>query len=177
MNSRINWTSAAIYGLLLSSISVVLNLIAAFCEITGTLSVILTILGLLGNFYLLYYIMRRNADIEENVIYGLSFRYGMAVCMFSTIVCCLFTLLTYTVFLPDYLETSLNIIFEQLDTMGMADAVDYDSLLSQMPVYLVIGEAINCLFCGLVFSAVIAKRTISHDNDPFAGIDETKDEE
>ncbi len=176
MNNRINWTSAAIYGLILSSISVVLNLIAAFAEPSGALGTVLTIAGIFGNFYLLYYIMRKNAAVEEDVTVGASFRYGMAVCMFSTIVCCLFTLLTYTVFLPDYMETTMNILFEQLDTMGMADAIDYDDMLGQMPVYLVIGEAINCLFCGLLFSAIISRRTMNFNNDPFAGVEDTTEE-
>ncbi len=176
MNNRINWTTAAYYGLLLSSISVVLNLLAAFFEISGTLGIVFTILGIFGNFYLLYYIMRRNADTEEGITYGSSFRYGMAVCMFSTIVCCLMTLLTYTVFIPDYMESTLTILFEQFDSMGMADVMDYDTLLGQMPVYLVIGEAINCLFCGLLFSAIIARRTINYDNDPFAGVEDAQEE-
>ncbi len=153
MNNGINWSSAAKYGLLLSSISVVVNILSAFLvewQAPGFIGTVISIAAIVGNFYLLFYIMRRNTETEENTSTGSAFAYGMAVCMFSTIVCCLFTLLTYTVFLPEYLETTLNALFEQFEAMGAADMIDYDEMLSSMPLYMVIGEAFNCLVVGLI---------------------------
>ncbi len=177
MNNGINWSSAAKYGLLLSSISVVVNLLSAFLvewQAPGFIGTVISIAAIVGNFYLLLYIIRQNVLAEDIADQRSAFRYGMAVCMFSTVVCCLFTLLTYTVFLPDYLETTLTALFEQLDAMGAADMLDYDEMLSSMPVYLVLGEAINCLIVGLIYSFAISRKVAGYDNDPFAGI---KDDE
>ncbi len=177
MNNGINWSSAAKYGLLLSSISVVVNILSAFLvewQAPGFIGTVISIAAIVGNFYLLFYIMRRNTETEENTSTGSAFAYGMAVCMFSTIVCCLFTLLTYTVFLPEYLETTLNALFEQFEAMGAADMIDYDEMLSSMPLYMVIGEAFNCLVVGLIYCLFISRRLGINSNDPFAGIEDSE---
>ncbi len=180
MNNGINWSSAAKYGLLLSSVSVVTNLLTAFINVWQAptfLGTILTIAAIVGNFYLLAYIVRLNAETEEYVDQSSSFKYAMAVCMFSTIVCCLFTLLTYTVFFPDFLETQLTAVFEQLEAMGTAEMLDFDELMASMPTYMVIGEALNCMFVGLIYSLIISRRFASYSNDPFAGVEDEQEDE
>ena len=101
MNYKLNWSEAAKYGLILASVSVVINLVTSIFQLPAVLNVLLSVIKLCGSVYIVYYAMRRNADSWEYITYGQSFGFGMAVCTFSAIVCTLFVLLTYTVILPD----------------------------------------------------------------------------
>ena len=91
MNYKLNWSEAAKYGFL---------------------STLLKAVKLCASVYIVYYAMRRNADSWDYVRYGQSFGYGMAVCTLSAIVCTLFVLLTYTVFIPGSLTEMLDQIFQ-----------------------------------------------------------------
>ena len=112
MNYKLNWSEAAKYGLILASVSVVINLVLSLFQMPGFLSTLLKAVKLCASVYIVYYAMRRNADSWDYVRYGQSFGYGMAVCTLSAIVCTLFVLLTYTVFIPGSLTEMLDQIFQ-----------------------------------------------------------------
>ena len=134
MNYKLNWSEAAKYGLILASVSVVINLVTSIFQLPAVLNVLLSVIKLCGSVYIVYYAMRRNADSWEYITYGQSFGFGIAACTFSAIVCTLFVLLTYTVILPDSLTTLLDTMFATYESMGLAEAMDYDMLARSMPV-------------------------------------------
>lgn len=168
MNYKLNWSDAAKYGLILASVSVVINLVTSIFKLPAFLNILLSVIKLCASVYLVYYAMRRNNSSYDNVTYGQTFGFGMAVCSLSAIVCTLFTLLTFTVILPDSITTMLNDVFVQLESMGMAGMIDYDTMLRAMPAYLVFSQLIYCIIFGLVVSAIVASFAKKTDMNPFS---------
>ncbi len=168
MNYKLNWSEAAKYGLILASVSVVINLVLSLFQMPGFLSTLLKAVKLCASVYIVYYAMRRNADSWDYVRYGQSFGYGMAVCTLSAIVCTLFVLLTYTVFIPGSLTEMLDQIFQTYESMGIAGMIDYDALARSMPVILVASQFIGCVICGLIVSAIVAAIAKKTDSNPFS---------
>ena len=168
MNYKLNWSEAAKYGLILASVSVVINLVLSLFQMPGFLSTLLKAVKLCASVYIVYYAMRRNADSWDYVRYGQSFGYGMAVCTLSAIVCTLFVLLTYTVFIPGSLTEMLDQIFQTYESMGIAGMMDYDALARSMPVILVVSQLIGCIICGLIVCAIVATIAKKTDSNPFS---------
>lgn len=167
MNYKLNWSEAAKYGLILASVSVVINLVTSIFHLPGAVNILLSAVKLCASVYIVHYAMKRNADSWDYITYGQSFRFGTAVCSLSAVVCTLFVLLTYTVILPGSMETMLTEVFTQLDSMGMADAVDYDTMLKALPAYIVFSQLFYCIICGLVVSAILAPMARKTDSNPF----------
>ena len=118
MNYKLNWSEAAKYGLILASVSVVINLVTSLFELPGFLNTILSAIKFCASVYIVYYAMKRNAEAWNYVSYGQSYGYGMAVCSLSAVVCTLFVLLTYTVFLPGSLTELLDQIFATYESIS-----------------------------------------------------------
>lgn len=167
MNYKLNWSEAAKYGLILASVSVVINLVTSIFQLPAVLNVLLSVIKLCGSVYIVYYAMRRNADSWEYITYGQSFGFGMAVCTFSAVVCTLFVLLTYTVILPDSLTTLLDTMFATYESMGLAEAMDYDMLARSMPVIITLSQFIGCVICGVIVSAILAAFAKKDSSNPF----------
>ena len=167
MNYKLNWSEAAKYGLILASVSVIINLVTSLFQLPGFLNIILSAVKLCASVYIVYYAMRRNADSWDYVSYGQSFGYGMAVCTLSAVVCTLFVLLTYTVFIPGALTELLDQMFASYEVMGIAGILDYDALARSMPAILAISQFIGCVICGLIVSAILAAMAKKADADPF----------
>ena len=172
LNYKLNWSEAAKYGLILASVSVVINLVTSLLELPGFLNTLLSALKFCGSVYIVYYAMKRNAEAWDYVSYGQSFGYGMAVCTLSAVVCTLFVLLTYTVFIPGSLTELLDQIFQTYETMGVAGMLDYDTLARSMPAILAISQFIGCVICGLIACAVVAAIAKKNDSNPFGNTEE-----
>ncbi|HIR34269.1 MAG TPA: DUF4199 domain-containing protein [Candidatus Coprenecus merdigallinarum] len=171
MNYKLNWSEAAKYGLILASVSVVINLVTSLFELPGFLNTILSAIKFCASVYIVYYAMKRNAEAWNYVSYGQSYGYGMAVCSLSAVVCTLFVLLTYTVFLPGSLTELLDQIFATYESMGVAGMLDYDALSRSMPVILILSQFIGCIICGLIVCAIVAGIAKKNDSNPFSNQD------
>ena len=167
MNYKLNWSEAAKFGLILASVSVVINFITSIFQLPAAVNVLLSVVKLCASVYIVYYAMRRNADSWDYISYGRSFGYGMAVCTLSAVVCTLFVLLTYTVFIPGAMTELLDRIFQTYESMGIADAFDYDLLARSMPAIMAISQFLGCVICGLIVSAILASFAKKNDADSF----------
>ena len=181
MNYKLNWSEAAKYGLILASVSVVINLVTSLVSLPAFANVLLSAIKFCASVYLVYFAMKRNAAAWDYVSYGQSFGYGMAVCTFSAVVCTLFVLLTYTVFIPGALTEMLDQMFASYESMGIAGLLDYDSLARSMPAILALSQFIGCVICGVIVSAIVPAVTRKSDFSPFGNngsqSDNTKEEE
>ncbi|HIR72423.1 MAG TPA: DUF4199 domain-containing protein [Candidatus Coprenecus pullicola] len=167
MNYKLNWSEAAKYGLILASVSVIINLVSSIFQLPALLNILLSLIKLGGSVYIVYYVMRRNAEPWDYISYGQSFNFGMAVCTFSAIVCTLFMLLTYTAILPDSLTALLDTMFATYESMGIAAAMDYDTLARSMPVILTLSQFIGCVICGVIVCLIMASFVRKGYSDPF----------
>ena len=52
MNYKLNWSEAAKYGLILASVSVVINLVTSIFQLPAVLNVLLSVIKLCGSVYI-----------------------------------------------------------------------------------------------------------------------------
>lgn len=166
MNQRINWSEAAKYGLFLSLITVVTEQLSFLFSLSGLMNTLLNLVKFAGSVSYLYYIVKRNASFYERPDFGLSFRFGLAVCTFSAIVCSMFTLLTFTVFYPNASSEMLEYAFSVYEGMGLTD-MDYDMIARYFPAAITISKFLSCFIIGLIASPIIASMLKKGDRSPF----------
>lgn len=168
MNRKIDWAKAATNGLFLSLIAIGIDYIQMIFQIEGFIATILKALKIGGTTALLHYYIKKNfIETGSELTYGGSFRYGMAVSLFSTVVCTLATLILYQVILPDAIESQVLQMLSIYEEMGMSEFVDYDILMKTMPVIMTIGQIINCLIWGLILSSILANKAKVKKDNPF----------
>ena len=91
----------------------------------------------------------------------------MAVSLFSTVVCTLATVLLYQVIIPGYFEEMVTQLLISYEQMGVEGLVDYDMLMSTMPMTITIGQIFNCLLWGLILSSILANTAKIKKDNPF----------
>lgn len=159
MENKTNWASAAQNGLILSLVTIIFMLVSTFVKNGMLLNWIITIAKISSVITVLFYIMKRDSVSAGGRTYGGSFRYGMAVCLCSSVVCTFFLALLYLVIMPDTLDQMLQFLYGQLENAGIGGLIDYDTMRKALPAYLCIGGFLNCIICGLLFTAIIASFT------------------
>jgi hypothetical protein len=168
MNKKIDWAKAATNGLFLSITPIAADYIHQIFQIEGTLGLLINLLKVAGCTAVLHYFIKKNF-IENNseLTYGSSFKYGMAVSLFSTVVCTLATVLLYQVIIPGYFEEMVTQLLISYEQMGVEGLVDYDMLMSTMPMTITIGQIFNCLLWGLILSSILANTAKIKKDNPF----------
>ena len=168
MNKKIDWAKAATNGLFLSIIPIAADYIHQIFQVEGTLGLLINLLKVAGCTAVLHYFIKKNF-IENNseLTYGSSFKYGMAVSLFSTVVCTLATVLLYQVIIPGYFEEMVTQLLISYEQMGVEGLVDYDMLMSTMPMTITIGQIFNCLLWGLILSSILANTAKIKKDNPF----------
>ena len=158
--NRLN--SAATDGLLLSTITIAASLIQSLSNGTGMmLSTLLWMAKFGGCIYLLTHIMRQYSQQYDTVSYLESFKYGFLVCIFSSIVCAGYMLLSLTYLFPE----QIDIAIEQINTVMQSGAYSSDdlkiadSMIDKLPKLTFITSFIYYTVIGAVMSSIIANFT------------------
>jgi len=114
-------------------------------------------------------LMMKKFSREETgyVTYGRAFRYGFTMCMFSGIICTLWTVLSCYVVFPDTIETMMETIAAAFEKIKAP--FDYDEIYQYLSPALIISSFIKCLFWGLVLPAILAN--YSKHETPFTSDD------
>lgn len=160
MKHKLPWTQAGLNGLLLSLITIAVEVpIMVFKNMPGIVSTILTMIKIAGSFTLLLYFVRKYTETLEYVSFGDGFKYGFAISFFSSIVCTLAHIVTVTMIVPDLIPQTLDSAFQIWESAGMAGMFDYNTLLKMMPGLLAGSKMFSCLIFGLLFSSIIASMT------------------
>ena len=90
------WNSAAINGLIFSLITIIASLLQSALKIEGIAAILLWCVKFGGCVYLLYYYMKQYSNTAEVVSYGEAFKYGFALCVFSSIACTCYMFISIT---------------------------------------------------------------------------------
>lgn len=159
------WTLAMRDGLLLSLVTIVCTTLSTLADFT-LLNILSWIVKLVGSIWLLWYFMKRYglSHPEEPRTTG----YGILVCLFSSIVCAVFTYLAYRFFFPQMVEEiSAQVTASLASTPGltaeMEDAVY--KVMDNLPQIVCGVTLIWNFLLGLAFSAIIGASTAR--KDPF----------
>ncbi len=161
------WSLAMRDGLLLALVTVVCTTLSTLADFT-LLNILFWIVKLVGSIWLLWYFMKRygHSHPEEPRTTG----YGILVCLFSSIVCAVFTYLAYRFFFPQMVdEISAQVTASLASTPGltaeMEDAVY--KVMDNLPQIACGVTLIWDFLLGLLFSAIIGAST-ARRKDPFA---------
>lgn len=166
MNQRINWSEAAKYGLFLSVITIVIEQVTFMFSLPGIVNTLLSLVKFAGSVSYLYYIVKKNS-LEYGSTYNAPlFRFGLAVCTFSALVCSMFSLMTFTVFYPDAASEMLEYAFTIYEEMGMYE-MDYDMLARYFPAAITVSKFLSCFIIGLIASPIIASLLKKGNDTPF----------
>ena len=158
--NRLN--SAAMDGLLLSTITITASLINSLVEITGMLPATLLWMAKFGGcIYMLTYIMKQYTNRYPNLSYRGIFKYGLIVCFFSSIVCSGFMLLSLTILFPEQLQVAIEQIHTMIanGTFSAPDEKVLELMIDKLPKITFITSFIYYIIIGAVMSSVIANFT------------------
>ena len=169
MNNRINWSEAATKAFILSIVTVVYEIIGViFPTMPGLIASLLSLLKLVIIIIRLRKMMAKDAIKRAPLSYGGSFRYGMAVCFFSSIICASVATLLYTVVFPEISEQLVENFFMIMEEANVGTMLDYDELSAEIFKIILFSKFFSCMISGLIISAILATgtKTLNSDN-PF----------
>lgn len=158
MDKSAKWSLAAKYGLLLSIVTIVIELITTSFTLPVWASYSFTIIKLALVVYVLYIFMKKySAMCEGSVSYSQSFGFGFIVSLCSAIVCTLFAFFNYNFINPDIMDKVLEGLTQYEDYFG--GYFDMDLFERLMPNLSLVSVFINCLIFGLIIPAILANYT------------------
>jgi len=163
---------AAVKALPFSVAPIIFDLLKHFSQNVPWLSVTVSIVKVSVIVTILYVVMKKYTEETGCVPYSKSFKYGFLVCMFSSIICTLWNILSFYVIFPDSIDTIIGAVTTAFDQMKVE--MDYDAIVDMIPPALVISSFISCLIWGLLLSAILAA---SAKNDSPFDTKEEKEEE
>lgn len=164
---------AATAALPFTLIPIVFDIIKHFTQELPFLSIMVSVVKLGIVVAVLYTIMKKFTRDEGYVPYGRSFRFGMSLCTFSSIICTLWYVLNLYVIFPDQLDQLMEMMtltFEKMST-----SIDFDQVSRYLSPALIISSFISCIVWGLILSAILANFT--KNDSPFAEGTEDQTEE
>ena len=169
MNNRIKWSEAATKAFILSIVTVVYEIIGViFPTMPGMIAGLLSLLKLVVIIIMLRKMMAKDAIDRAPLSYGGTFRYGLAVCFFSSLICAAVITLLYTVVVPDIAEQLVETTFMVLEQSNIETMLDYNELSSGIFKYILFSKFFSCIISGMIISAILAfgTKTLNSDN-PF----------
>ena len=163
MDNKTKWSLAAKYGLILSVVTIVIEITKALLMNTSlmVISSLLSIVKLVLVIYLLHRFMQQFTDLQPNrpVSYSKSFSFGFLVSFFSSIICVAFLVLEYTVLFPHLIDAPLEQYITIMKQYGTTIPLDYNQIKGILPSLIMIGQTFSCLIWGLILSSIIANWT------------------
>lgn len=171
-SSNLSWNTAAVTGLIMAAVTIVLALILSLCSKIGgvggsAFSFILSLVKICVCIWVFGLIMKRFYDTVENDYVSLQ-RYGMKVALFSSILVAAWSALDILVFHPGQMEESIAEMQSQMS--GMLDSnslAAMEDILPKLPVISFFSNLIYCFIWGWILATVYARRLCPIN--PFAG--------
>lgn len=159
---------AAETAILFSIIPIIFDILKHFTQDSQILGVTVAIVKFIIIVTVLNLMMKRFSRQEtEYVSYGRAFKYGFTLCLFSSIICTLWTVLSFYVVFPDTIDTMMETIATTFEKMNMP--FDYDEVYQYLSPALIGSSFITCLFWGIVLPAILAN--YSKHETPFTSGD------
>lgn len=166
-NTGINkWSSAAMHGLFLSLVTVIINLLTTIFEIKSVpVNIIIWVIKLTGSMWLLFYFMKLYSSNFKQISYKDSFVYGFLVCVFSSIICACYTYLSVTVLFPEMVNkiTDTYQLMMTQQNVSESEEVAAEKLMNKLPEIMLGGMFVYLTIIGLISSSIMANYTKKTD--------------
>ena len=158
-----SWSLAAVNGLLLALVTIILTLVQTVLEPGTAIKVLIWIAKLVGSLWLLYYFIKDYAKDSEVFTYKMGFNYGFKVCLLSSLVCAIYMFMHFAVIFPEAVQASLEQAAAMMQSSN-PDAVDAINRISgKLPQIVTITVLVYYTLFGIVASAIIANFTKKGD--------------
>ncbi|HPS24236.1 MAG TPA: DUF4199 domain-containing protein [Bacteroidales bacterium] len=158
MNSSF-WNKAAINGLLLAFVSIVMMVIQTVFDMGKAMDIILWIVKLAGTVGLLYYFMREFGKQCETYTYSDAFKFGLAVSFFSSIIASCYYFVHVAFLFPDVNTQMSNAILMGLEQTVATSEMNTDKLIANLPLIVCISQFFYMNILGLLWSSILGSST------------------
>ncbi len=153
------WGLAAKDGLILAAVTVVVSTLTLLTK-NAFLGTLLWLVKLGGSIWLLSVIMKRYGKTHPDES---TFGYGFIVCVFSAIVCAVWTFIEFQYLFPDAVAEALDQMYTGFEQMsGMLPEGFTDAMLKMEDNYAqinCISTFIWCVLLGLLFSFILSRNS------------------
>ena len=154
------WSSAIVSGLLLALITIAVMAIRYTLAPTGIVSILIWLIKIVASIWLLYYLIKEFAKPADIFTYKDGFIYGSIVCLVSTVVCTLATLIFMYIFADSInaqMETAMSMV-------GSSNPEAVEKLAEWMKsglltVIACVGSFVWLYLFGIIASAILANFT------------------
>lgn len=158
------WSSAAKDGLILALVTVVVITLQMLTK-NSFLNMLLWTIKLVGSIWILNIFMRKFGAAKPGES---TFSYGFMVCLCSSIVCAVYSLLLYGFIFPDTAAQTIEKAMETLASAGFPSSDETNDALSYVEDNFAQMQCIStfiwCTLFGLIVSAIMGRSTSSNKN-------------
>lgn len=159
------WVSAAKEGLILALVTVVVMTLQVLTK-NAFLNMLLWTIKLAGSIWILSIFIKKFGAARPGES---AFSYGFKVCLCSSIVCAVYTLLLYGFLFPDYAAEVMDKTWESLGAAAsMPDMEEVTDMMARMEdnyaQIMCISTFIWCVLLGLIFSAILGRSSTKSKN-------------
>ncbi len=169
MEQKSTLNSAALNGLLLALITLLIHAASSVLELTGAITYAIWAIKIVATNYALYYFMKQlTLQSETNITYGKSFSYGLLISLFSAVVCGAYYYIAFKFLFVDQVailkEQSLQIFAQQ--NLGYEQEQALEKMFAKLPEFAGIIYIVYYTIWGAISSSIIANYTKSQET-PF----------
>lgn len=150
------WNKAAIYGLLLAFVTIIVLLLQSVVTLGTTAGMLVSIVKLIVTGTLLYYFMKEYGKEVESYDFGNAFRFGVAVSFCSSIVAVAYYFIHLNFLFPESMDTMTNVMAEALKSTPETSEIDAGAFLNRLPVITCISLFFYYNILGLIWSVALA---------------------
>ncbi len=154
MNSSF-WNKAAINGLLLAFVSILMMVIQTVFDPGKAMGIVLWVVKLVGTVGLLYYFMKEFGKQVETYAYSDAFKFGLAVSFFSSIIASCYYFIHVAFLFPDVNTQMTNALLMGLEQSGATSAMNTDKLIANLPLIVCISQFFYMNILGLLWSSIL----------------------
>lgn len=168
------WSSAAKDGLILAAFTIICLLLSTLLKNSPIIVFLVELVKIVGCIWLLRFLMIRWKNSNGSTT---PFKYGMMICLFSSVVCAIFTFFQLSYIVPEDIATAFDQIYESFGSMNIPIETQnmLDRLQDNYPQWACVSALISDLICGVIFSGIIS--STMKNTDIFADDDNDSPQE
>ncbi len=157
------WSLAAVNGLILAMVTIVITLIQTVLEPGTAIKILLWAAKLGLSLWLLFYFIKDYTKEQENFTYRQGLNYGFKICLMSSIVCAVYIFLHFTLFFPDAVAASLEQAAAVLESSNPQALESLDKISGKLPQISTVATLVYNTLFGFLAAAIIANFTKKGD--------------
>ena len=149
------WNSAAMDGLLLALVCIIMTLAKSAITLGSGLAIVLQIGQVVATIWMLLYFMKRYGASQEQYPYGGAFNYGFTVSLCSNIIILAYLLLHYNILFPDAVTDAVVAMESFMEGFASGYGTDM-SLVDTMMKYYHLIAPISAFLMYTIWAAIIS---------------------